>query len=94
MASGVSSRRYNSKTTPLAAEHFALLSAIEQLRCDIPVDQFGYSYLARLMAASPEARQAAMTETGCTPAELEQWQRQQGHLPHYPGETHVTPSVS
>lgn len=79
---------------PLAAEHFALLSAIEQLRRGIPVDQFGYSYLKRLVEASPTARQAAMAEANCTPAELEQWQRQQDHLPHHSGETHATPSAS
>lgn len=79
---------------PLAAEHFALLSAIGQLRRGIPVDQFGYSYLKRLVEASPTARQAAMAEANCTPAELEQWQRQQGYLPHHSGETHATPSAS
>ena len=67
---------------PVAAEHFALLSAIEQLRCGIPLDQLGHPYLVRLMEASEPARQAAFKETGCTDVDLARWQGLYGHFPH------------
>ena len=68
---------------PVATEHFALLSAIEQLRRGITTDQLGHSYLARLLQADDSARKAAMEETGCTQTDLDNWHRQYGHLPQH-----------